>query len=62
MKIILEYFIAAVFITAIILYFLYPNPKVILKYPSTTQNISDLYVDENNICYRYHRKEVNCHK
>lgn len=60
MQIILEYFLLAVLITSIILYITYPKPKVILKYPSLHDNVSDVYVDDNNICYRYHKKETRC--
>jgi hypothetical protein len=60
MQILLEYFLLGVFIASIILYFTYPDPKVIIKYPSLDDSVSDLYVDDNNICYRYHKKEVKC--
>jgi len=60
MQIILEYFLFAVLATSIVLYITYPKPKVILKYPSLDDNVSDMYVDDNNICYRYHRREVPC--
>lgn len=50
----------ATFVTFIIIYLLYPKPKVILKYPSVNDKVSDLYVDDNNVCYRYHRKQIPC--
>lgn len=58
MKIIPTYFISAMFLTMFILYLLYPQPDVIVKYPSPDKDISDVYVDDNNVCYRYHRREV----
>jgi len=46
--------------TFIILYIFYTEPKVILKYPKIDQPLSDLYVDDKNICYRYKTKEIHC--
>lgn len=39
---------------------MYPKPKVILKVPSAKDLISDLYVDDDGVCYRYHRRTVKC--
>lgn len=58
MKIIPIYLITAMVITMFILYILYPEPNVLIKYPSPAQETSDVYVDDNNVCYRYKRKEV----
>lgn len=60
MEIVIEYFLIAVALTFLILYITSPKPKIILKYPSLKNKVSDLYVDDNNICYRYHRTEVKC--
>lgn len=60
MKIIIEYFIFAVFVTFLILYLNQPKPMIIIKEPNINNKISDQYVDDNNVCYKYHRKEVNC--
>jgi hypothetical protein len=58
MQLRIEYFITTLFLTMFILYLMYPKPEVIIKHPSPEQNISDVYVDDNNVCYRYHRKEI----
>jgi hypothetical protein len=58
MKIIPIYFVVSIFLTMLILYILYPQPDVIVKHPSPEQDISDVYVDDNGVCYRYHRKEI----
>lgn len=58
MKILIEYFLLAVLITLIILYISCPFPKIIIKYPSLDDEISDLYIDDNNVCYKYHREEI----
>ena len=62
MEIIPEYFIYSIFITVIILYTIYPNPKIILLKPSVNDEKSVTYKDENDVCYRYHRKEIPCDK
>lgn len=59
MQLVPVYFISAIFITMFILYIIYPDPEVIVKYPNLDQELSDVYVDDNNICYRYKRIEVN---
>ncbi|VBB18030.1 hypothetical protein YASMINEVIRUS_493 [Yasminevirus sp. GU-2018] len=58
MKLIPEYFIAAMFITMFVLYLMYPEPEVMIKYPSPEQETSDVYVDDNNVCYKYKRREI----
>lgn len=58
MKIIPLYFITSMFLTMFILYLIYPQPDVIIKHPSPEQEVSDVYVDDNGVCYRYHRKEI----
>lgn len=62
MRIILSYFIISVFITMFVLYIMHPVPKLILKKPSIDNAVSDTYIDKNNVCYRYYRKEVKCKK
>jgi hypothetical protein len=53
------YLLTSMFITMFILYILYPDPEIIVKYPNPNQELSDVYVDDNNVCYRYKRKEIN---
>lgn len=62
MEILINYFLISVLMTYVILYLTYPKPKIVLKYPSINDKISDLYVDDNNVCYRYHRKNIPCPK
>lgn len=59
MKIIPIYLIVTIFITVFILYMLYPSPKVVLVSPSVKNKVSGLYQDDNDVCYRYHREEVD---
>lgn len=60
MRIISEYLLLSMFITLVVLYFLQPSPRVIVKYPNVSDKISDTYIDDNNICYKYHRRVVEC--
>ena len=60
MEIILIYFLLSAIITFIILYVNNPRPYVILKYPNPEKELSDLYVDNKNVCYRYQTKEIEC--
>lgn len=58
MKFVPTYFLTGLFVTMFVLYLMFPNPQIIIKYPSPQNNISDVYVDDNNVCYRYYRKEI----
>lgn len=58
MKLLPMYLITAMFITMLILYILYPEPEIMVKYPDPEKEMSDVYVDDNNICYRYKRNEI----
>jgi hypothetical protein len=53
----LIYLILSMLITFLLLLALYPKQKRIMKYPDINNPISDLYIDENDICYKYHREE-----
>lgn len=59
-KIIPFYFILSVFFGFLILYLLSPKPQIIVKKPNINSEISDLYIDDNNVCYKYKRQEINC--
>jgi hypothetical protein len=60
MEILPLYFLTAMLVTFIVLYLTKPTPQIILKYPSIKNKVSDVYVDDNNVCYRYHKKEIKC--
>lgn len=60
MELLPTYVIVAMLITLLVLYFISPEPKIIIKYPTVDDAVSGLYVDDNNICYKYHRKETSC--
>jgi hypothetical protein len=62
MEIIIEYFLLAMFLMFVYLYLNQPKPKIIIKEPNIQTSVSSTYVDDNNICYKYHRKEVSCSK
>jgi hypothetical protein len=60
LQIIPIYFFATLFFSFFILYLLTPIPKIIVKHPDPTKTGSDLYVDDNGVCYKYKRVQVNC--
>ena len=53
------YFLIAMFITILVLYVFGPEPEIMVKYPDISQGVSDVYVDNKGVCYRYHRVEVD---
>jgi hypothetical protein len=57
MDILPTYFIVSVLVTMFILYIIQPEPVVIVKYPSPKEEVSSVYVDDNNVYYRYYREE-----
>jgi hypothetical protein len=52
------YFLAAMFVTVLILYVFGPQAEVVVKYPDISKDVSDTYVDDRGVHYRYHRVEV----
>jgi hypothetical protein len=60
MKIIPMYLIISALITMFILYMFYPEPDVLLVEPDINKDISIVYQDDNDVCYRYHKKEIKC--
>ena len=61
-KIIPFYFVLSLFIGFLILYLIFPEPQIIIKNSSVNDELSELYVDDNKVCYRYKREEVECPK
>ena len=59
MEIILLYFIIGMFVTMLILYFTGPEPQIIIRYPKITEDISDTYIDNKGVCYKYHKIEID---
>lgn len=58
MQIVPVYLLSAMFLTLLILYLFSPDPEIVVKYPNPRSDISDVYVDENDVCYRYYRNQV----
>ena len=57
MKIIPIYLIVSICVTMLVLYIIQPTPVVIVKHPSPLDEVSDVYIDDNDVCYRYYREE-----
>ena len=53
-----RYLIISMFISMLILFMFDPEPKIIVKHPSPNNKISDMYVDDKGVHYKYHRKEI----
>lgn len=58
MKIEPIYLLTAMFITVLILYVFGPEAEIVVKYPDLSKEVSDVYVDNRGVCYRYHRVEL----
>lgn len=54
MKIIIELLLVTIIIGIGIMYVLSPKPEIILKLP----NEKNIYVDTNNVCYKYKKKYI----
>jgi hypothetical protein len=60
MQIIPLYFAISLFISILVLYLLFPAPRVIIKEPNIKDDVSELYIDEKDTCYKYYKEEVSC--
>lgn len=60
MKIIPFFFLVSLFIGIWTVYAFYPMPKVIIKQPNPNNCKKNLFVDDNGVCYRYSKKEIDC--
>ena len=52
MNIKLELLLISILFGVAIIYIFAPKPEVILKLP----NESNIYIDNNNVCYKYYKK------
>lgn len=52
MNINLELLLISILIGVAIIYIFAPKPEIILKLP----NESNIYIDNNNVCYKYYKK------
>ena len=58
MKIIIELLLICVIIGVGFMYLFSPKPEIILKLP----NERNIYVDTNNVCYKYKKKYITNNK
>lgn len=56
----LVYFCVAIAIGVLFVYLLTSNSKTIIKLPNPMNSDKLLYVDDNNVCYKYKPEEVPC--
>ena len=53
------YFFLALLIGFLLVYILSPKPDIVIKNPNP-DNTDNTYIDDNNVCYKYKSKKVNC--
>jgi hypothetical protein len=56
------YLLISLFIGFFIIYTLSPEPKIVIKTPNKDNVNNTLFIDDNNVCYRYTVKPINCKK
>ena len=61
-KINLYAFIISFAIGLLVVYIVTPIPRIVYKYPSPYNTDKIVYKTNNQICYRYKIKKVNCPK
>ena len=59
-KIIPLYFLLAVLVTFMLLYVFTPKPTILIKYPNIEDVDSPLYIDDNDVCYKYKKQQIDC--
>ena len=60
MKTELMFFIVAVSVGIFIHYMTSSTVNVIMKFPNPSNSKNLLYVDDNNVCYKYKSEEIPC--
>jgi len=51
-------FLISLGVGVFIAYILNPNPTIVHKYPTPENSKKLTYVDDQNVCYKYHTQEV----
>jgi len=54
------YFVLSMFLGFFVVYMITPVPKLVIKYPNIKNPDDTLYMDDNNVCYRYKKEKVDC--
>ena len=60
MEIIPEYFFSTLLVGFLIMFMIFPQPKVVLRSPTPKNAGNTMYVDKQGVCYRYKKTEVVC--
>jgi hypothetical protein len=60
MKTELIYFCIAFTIGVLVVYLTSPTMKIIMKFPNPSNNKNLLYVDNNDVCYKYKSEKTEC--
>jgi len=59
-KITLFYFFMSLFFGILVLYTIFPEPKIVVRYPTIDNVESNIYKDDEGKCYNYNKEEVDC--
>lgn len=59
MEIVPIYFLVSLVITLLILFIIAPEPKIIVKYPNLHDDESNIYEDDEGVCYKYKLNKVD---
>ena len=56
----LFYFIISLFFGVLAVYLAQPKAHVVVKYPSIEELEKITYKDDDGVCYKYIKNEINC--
>lgn len=54
------YFLVALCIGLFYTYITAPQPQIVIKYPTPFNAGKSMYVDQNDVCYKYKIEQVKC--
>jgi len=56
----LFYFILALFFGILAVYVTQEKPSIVVRYPSIEEIEKTTYEDDDGVCYRYQKEEIDC--
>jgi hypothetical protein len=60
MKFVSIYFFIALFLGFFIVYANAPSPDIVIKFPNLKNAENIMYVDIDDVCYKYTKKKIAC--
>lgn len=46
----------------LVVYITAPEPRLIIKHPNINNIKNTIFIDDNNVCYKYSASEIECNK